>query len=482
MTRFEAAALLNACLERVTEQTDELQRLINEFQSELTVLRGRVDGLEKKVGKLEAQQFSTTTKLKGEINMVMGGVAYTGNSFNNNNYVNINGTSTPARNGVSFNYDYRLNLNTSFTGKDLLFSRLRGGNWTGSAFSGTPVGMAALDKATSYINNTVNIDRLYYQFPIGKEFTGIIGPRLRNTEMVAFRPQAYNPEILDFFTLAGAPGAYNKATGGGFGLTWKQSVKKGNPYMTASVNFVSEASENGNPGAQPSNLTTSQAANPAASGGMFSSYGRNNLSIQVGGRGKNWGVAAMYRYGTCGTDFRRGTPMASADVLCNGNYTISSSSGSPSGAYAGNNASTNSLGLGAYWQPEQTGWIPSISIGWGYSSLSQNGTISTNNTINNVSAAQSWSAMFQWDDAFAKGNSAGFAMGQGVMTTATRSGVTPNDSNFAFEWFYRFRVSDNISITPAIFYLSNPNGQQNPGSSNNTLNNTGILVNTRFTF
>jgi hypothetical protein len=50
MTRFEAAALLNACLDRVTEVTDELQRLINDFQNELSVLKGRVDGLDMRVG------------------------------------------------------------------------------------------------------------------------------------------------------------------------------------------------------------------------------------------------------------------------------------------------------------------------------------------------------------------------------------------------------------------------------------------------
>ena len=63
MTRFEAAALLNACLDRVTEKTDELQKLLDEFDKELTVLTARVDGLESKVGQLLAQQFSTTTKL-----------------------------------------------------------------------------------------------------------------------------------------------------------------------------------------------------------------------------------------------------------------------------------------------------------------------------------------------------------------------------------------------------------------------------------
>ena len=46
MSRFEAAALLNACLDRVTEVTDELQRLMDEFKKELAVLKGRVDGLE----------------------------------------------------------------------------------------------------------------------------------------------------------------------------------------------------------------------------------------------------------------------------------------------------------------------------------------------------------------------------------------------------------------------------------------------------
>ena len=54
MTRYEAAALLNACLDRVTEVTDELRRLLKEFETELAILKGRVDGLEARVGELEA--------------------------------------------------------------------------------------------------------------------------------------------------------------------------------------------------------------------------------------------------------------------------------------------------------------------------------------------------------------------------------------------------------------------------------------------
>ena len=72
MTRYEAAALLNACLDRITEVTDELRRLLKEFETELAILRGRVDGLEARVGELEATQFSTTTKLKGKSTFIFG--------------------------------------------------------------------------------------------------------------------------------------------------------------------------------------------------------------------------------------------------------------------------------------------------------------------------------------------------------------------------------------------------------------------------
>lgn len=79
LTRYEFAAGLNACLDRVNELiatatadtvTKEdlatLQRLQEEFSAELTTLRGRVDALEARSAELEANQFSTTTKLTGK--------------------------------------------------------------------------------------------------------------------------------------------------------------------------------------------------------------------------------------------------------------------------------------------------------------------------------------------------------------------------------------------------------------------------------
>jgi hypothetical protein len=79
LTRYEFAAGLNACLDRVNEliatatadlvskqDLATLQRLQEEYSAELATLRGRVDGLEARTSELEANQFSTTTKLVGE--------------------------------------------------------------------------------------------------------------------------------------------------------------------------------------------------------------------------------------------------------------------------------------------------------------------------------------------------------------------------------------------------------------------------------
>ena len=173
MTRYEAAALLNACLDRVTEQTDELKRLADEFRNELTVIQGSVTKLEAQVGQLEAQQFSTTTKLRGEVNFVIGNV---------DEYQTKGGDVTHA----AFNYDLRLNLDTSFTGKDLLKTRLRSANFSSDPF-GSSSSLFKLDKAdntSSEVGNNVVIDRLYYQFPaFNNKATLTAGAAVRNTEI-----------------------------------------------------------------------------------------------------------------------------------------------------------------------------------------------------------------------------------------------------------------------------------------------------------
>ena len=413
MTRFEAAALLNACLDRVTEVTDELTRLANEFQNELTVLRGRVAKLEKQSAALQAQQFSTTTKLRGEATFVLGGVS--GAQL-------ANGTNVG---NTAFNYDLRLNFDTSFTGKDLLKTRLRSGNFSSQPF-GSSSSLFKLDKAESTSNN-VQLDRLYYQFPgLVKGVTLTAGALVRNTEM-AWVPTAYKSDILDFFSVAGAPGVYNKATGSGFGAQWTQPTKKGKPGFVAGINYVAQ---NGSDSTK----------------GEFNAAGALNTLAQVGYRAPQYGIAFGYRNGTEGTRIRTFNGVA-------GN----------SGTLAANQTS-NGYALNAYWQPKKSGIIPSVSAayGWNY--------VSGSATPNAATNSQTWMAGVQWSDVFAKGNAAGFAIGApGNAESLTKDAVM-------WEAFYRYKVSDAISITPAVFYVSNNQALKNSSS------NYGGVIQTTFRF
>ena len=119
----------------------------------------------------------------------------------------------------------------------------------------------------------------------------------------------------------------------------------------------------------------------------------------------------------------------------------------------------NSLAISAFWQPLEAGIIPSISLGYGYNS-GQGGLLDSN----------SWTVGFQWDDAFAKGNAAGFAFGQPAVATGDDELNT-----MLYEIFYRFRVTDNISITPALFY----GGKIRSNDGNESL---GGVIQTKFLF
>src|ERR687885_2562553 len=124
MSRYEFAAGLNACLQQVerlvasstTNQTTKqdlttIQRLIEEFRTELATLGTRVDKLEGRVGFLEDHQFSTTTKLQGEAIFAL-----------------TDELNQPVNNNTVFQDRVRLTFNTSFTGRDRLATRLAAGN------------------------------------------------------------------------------------------------------------------------------------------------------------------------------------------------------------------------------------------------------------------------------------------------------------------------------------------------------------------
>ncbi|HLO87135.1 MAG TPA: iron uptake porin, partial [Nostocaceae cyanobacterium] len=162
LSRYEFAAGLNAALDRIneliagnndlvkTEDLETIKKLQNEFASELAQLRGRLDALEARTTTLEQNQFSTTTKLQGTVQFVVGGV------LAGNNVI----TKQPAPRTITFQDQARLVLNTSFTGKDQLRLTLSGGNieslgMTRSGIFGTFDGRTADNRSPRFQPNQV---------------------------------------------------------------------------------------------------------------------------------------------------------------------------------------------------------------------------------------------------------------------------------------------------------------------------------------
>ena len=106
----------------------------------------------------------------------------------------------------------------------------------------------------------------------------------------------------------------------------------------------------------------------------------------------------------------------------------------------------------------------------------------------------------EWENALVDGNHAGVAVGQrGFVTALDLSGPRSRflngvrgfetasagerrlvrDGQYAWEAWYRFQVTDAMSVTPAVFYLSRPLGSLTQGVS---FNQFGALLKTSFRF
>jgi hypothetical protein len=190
LSRYEFAAGLNACMDRVSElltaatadlvrkeDLAQIQRLQEEFAAELAVLRGRIDTLDVRTATLENQQFSTTTKLAGEVIFArsdsLGGEDITG-------FGRIPANIQDRGSQAVFQNRVRLNFLTSFTGKDLLLTRLEAGNAIPNLASGGVTGgtnsayllfsnegrLAYDNSNVAETTNSVRVSLLSYSFAI----------------------------------------------------------------------------------------------------------------------------------------------------------------------------------------------------------------------------------------------------------------------------------------------------------------------------
>jgi len=436
MTRYEAAALLNKCLGEVAQVNDEERRLLNEFGPELAVIKGRIDGLEARVGEFEAGQFSATTKLSGKTQFVSGFVDYDSVVYDT------------SKEGLTFSYSTQWDLNTSFNGRDRLYTRVKTGNFNdGGPFDDTAHGTylaAAKDSG-----NTIKVDKLWYEFPVGDNWKFWVGPEIESYYMLASAPSIYKP-ILKGFALGGNGAAYGSSTSQGVGAAWIQSVSdRSQPRFAISTNYTAKSGE---------------LANTGTGGGMFTDN-VNQWMTKVEYGSPRWQVSLAVNQRSCEVS-------ASNSKTCwdGGSYYSTTKGKNRTGESTG-------YGLRAYWKPETTGAIPSVQVGYDWA------TVDDDAATGSTEATAAWMVGLTWKDAFIDGNQAGVAFGQRQYATEIVGGAADGgEDNFIWEVYYDFKVSDNITVTPAIFGGNDTKDGNCSGPSGSCDDFFGGLVQTTFKF
>ena len=162
--------------------------------------------------------FSSTTTVSGSAVFTIGTVADGGTADNEDE--------------LYTQYAYGLDINSSFTGEDLLYAGIETGNASGP--------LANMDSAVEPDNNDVlSVHSLFYSFPIGN-LAVTVGPLVDQDDVLAATTSAYSGS----FRLGAMP--YSEAgdeTGPGVGITY--SADNG---IVASVSYVSVGGTNSSQG------------------------------------------------------------------------------------------------------------------------------------------------------------------------------------------------------------------------------------------
>ncbi len=321
---------------------------INEVSEDLAILKGRVDGLEVKQNEFEAGGFSDTTVMNGKAIFDVGGVE------------NSSGALSEA---IGFQYTYQLNLNTSFTGDDDLYVRLKTGNAT-DVFSSKTYGTYLTSSNGN--DDTIKVDKIWYSFPVGENNTVWIGPKIENYYMHGATPSIYAP-ITKQFKLGGNGAAYGASTDSGVGWAYK-----GDNGFSISSNVVSKTIKS-NTGFLTDESKTNWSTQVA--------YTKDTYHLSLIGALKYNGWTDSY-------------------------YTTSLGKARPDGN------STN-YGLRGYWRPEtESQAVPEISAGYDISYVDAQDA-----DTDAYFVGLTWKDMFQADDKI------GIALGQ--PQTADTDTVTP---------------------------------------------------------
>jgi hypothetical protein len=409
LTRYEFAVVLQKATIRINQNLNSLtledlttlQRLQREFAPQLTLLRGRINNLEQRVTNLTNDSFSTTTTLDGEVIFALSGVEGS-NKANEDDDID---------NNLTLGNRVRLNFDTSFYGEDRLRMRLQNNNLplTDEA-AGTS--MARLSFRGDD-DSKFSLSRLEYAFPVGEQveiYLEGVGGSL-NDYTNTFNSDLSGSGKGSISRFGQRNPIYRQGDGAGIGVSYEIS-----DIVSLDVGFV--ADEVNDPEIGVGNAAYGAIAQlsfePTDAFGIGLSYVHSYNSLDTG----------------VGSD-RANDPFAENSEAI----------------------AADSLGIQSSWQINSDltlgGWF-------GY-------THATAKDLSNEPSASiiNWAVTLAFPDLGAEGNLGGIVIGQPNKAIANDFNVDNKEyidanTSLHLEAFYRFKVSDNIQITPGFFVITNP--------------------------
>ncbi|MEM6402532.1 MAG: iron uptake porin [Cyanobacteria bacterium P01_D01_bin.116] len=433
LTRYEFAAGLNACLDRVNEliatatadlvtreDLATLQKLQEDFSAELATLRGRVDTLEVRTTQLEANQFSTTSKLKVEV--VAAIIDVLAGDTNEDN------TTVGTR--------LRMNFVTSFTGKDTLYTRIQANNVV-SPDIGTPEGNLTFAKSSASASTDAGLDKLWYAFPLTEKTNVIMVANAGEADNLVDTVNQFDgsDNEIAISTFGTYNPIYFQMFGAGLAIT--QDISDS---LSLSLGYL---------GNSPSD--------PSSDNGIFNGpYGA--LAQLTFKPSKRFNLALTY-INAYNRELITGSNRANPISFLRDEITPPTELGEPEPEEVDVPFSSNSYGIQA-----TLGITENITLGgWlGYTNASNLSTEAGRIDRGNLDI-WNWAVTLGFSDLGKKGNLAGIILG--MEPKVTNSSINEidedRDTSYHIEAFYKFKINDNIVVTPAVIWLTAPDHNDN---------------------
>ncbi len=445
MTRYEFAAGMNACLDRINEliatgladkvsreDLATLQRLQEEFAAELAALTGRVDVLEDDIADLESQVFNPVTQLRVEVATAITGSGLTDDRVNPTTGELL--LESDAAN-LTLPYRVRLNFDASFTGSDRLRIRLEAREARTNFFRGD-VGLWF-----GGANDSVQLDDLFYQFRPFANTLVRIGANSTTADALYGFGSIFARRALSNF--ADERPIFTSRLIGDAAIAFRTRLGE---QISIAYGYSSSNSQD------PGDSDGSQSGNTGFLGGD-SSHGLELGFIPAETLRLYFQFASTYTRDFDGFYF-------GPDILYQGPEQLASIQANGVDPFA----RINAFSFGTQWEITPSiifqGWVSAAEFNY---NLPDNVPLGTpdpgsENTL-------SWLAGFVFPDLFIEGTEAGVAFGQLPHSTDKDS----IDPPFIVDAYYAIPLNNYLQLIPSAYFISNPNGGDTTTRSDPTI-------------